>query len=94
MCSRLPADIRDIVVLLEMFLLGLLAHRLYTDPSQYVHAAERASRKQRPALDSTGGRRDSRDSESECESESEYGAPALGADNYRKINTAPGEVAP
>ena len=60
-----------------MFILGLLAHRLYTDPEQYRHIAERGTKPPR-SPDAAG------DSDSDSDCGADY--PALGSDHYQKMH--------
>ncbi|XP_043197148.1 organic solute transporter subunit alpha-like [Amphibalanus amphitrite] len=79
--------IRDIVVLLEMFMLGLLAHRLYTEPKQYRVAAERLSKARLQPL--APGNSDS-NSDSDCDSDDGTQRPVTGGKRYEKIHTPVG----
>ena len=78
----LSPDIRDIVVLLEMFLLGLLTHRLYTEPEQYRQAADRiAKARLQPVLPADS------DSDSDSDRDDRGGQqPAAGTKHYQKIH--------
>ena len=65
-----------------MFILGLLAHRLYTDPEQYRHVA---GREDKPQLRSRARPGDS-DSDSGSDSDCGPDYPAVGSDHYQKMH--------